>query len=235
MKISCIIIDDEPHALSLLEGYILQTPSLHLKGKFFDALEALEFLKKEHTDLIFTDINMPLLTGLELAEVLPGKQKFIFTTAYAEHALTSFSYHVIDYLLKPITFKRFIQAITKAEAMNAPEATVVDGREEHQSIIFVKSGKQVVRIDLNEILFIKGEREYVSLHFKDERLLIYKRMKEMEAILPLYFKRIHTSYIININHINKIELNHISVGTENLPISDNYRAGFLKFLNEKTI
>src|ERR1700761_1291424 len=106
MKISCIIIDDEPNALNLISEYMEKYRSLDVKGKFFDALEALEFLKNNLVDVIFTDINMPLLSGLELAEILPPNQRFIFITAFAEHALASFNYHVIDYLLKPISFKR---------------------------------------------------------------------------------------------------------------------------------
>ena len=121
MKISCIIIDDEPNALALLEGYIEKIPSLELKGKFFDGVEALEFLKKLPVDVIITDIQMPLLTGFELADILPRNQKFVFITAYAEHALNSFSFHVIDYLLKPITFKRFSQAVFKMEALAGVE------------------------------------------------------------------------------------------------------------------
>jgi two-component system LytT family response regulator len=235
MKISCIIIDDEPNALSLLEGYILKTPSLNLKGKFFDALDALEFLRKDNVDLIFTDINMPELTGLELAEILPGNQKLIFTTAHAEFALTSFSYHVIDYLLKPITFKRFLISINKAGKMGFTDLNVVESAAEFQAVMFAKSGKQVVKIDFKDIIFIKGEKEYVSLHFKNDRLLIYKRMKDMEAILPVHFKRIHTSYIVNLHFIHKIEMNHVLIGEESLPISESYRGSFLRFLNKRII
>jgi two-component system LytT family response regulator len=232
MKISCIIIDDEPHALSLLEGYIIKMPFVDLKGKFFDAIDALEFLKKENADLIFTDINMPTLSGLELADVLPGNQKFIFTTAFAEHALTSFSYNVIDYLLKPIIFKRFIQAVNKAEAMMI---SGMNSTEHPNNIVFVKSGKKIVKIDFSEVFYLKGEKEYISLQFKNEKLLVYKRMKEMELILPGYFKRIHNSYIINTNLMKKIEMNHVLIGDLTIPIGENYRDNFLKFLGERTI
>jgi two-component system LytT family response regulator len=235
MKISCIIIDDEPNALSLLEGHIIKIPSLALKGKFFDALEALEFLKKEQVDIIFTDINMPLLTGLELAEVLPGNQRFIFTTAYAEHALNSFSYYVIDYLLKPITFKRFIQSVNKIEAVNPVDARTAGETGQPKAVIFAKSGKQVVKIVFEEILYVKGEKEYVSVQFQNKRLLIYKRMKEMEELLPPYFRRIHLSYIINVNHIQKIEMNHVLIGDVSIPVSEHFRSSFFQFLNEKMI
>lgn len=243
MKISCIVIDDEPNALRLLEGYITQMSSLLLKGVFYDAVDALSFLKKEPVDLIFTDINMPLLTGLELADILPGHQKIIFTTAFAEHALTSFSYHVIDYLLKPISFKRFVQAVNKAEISmpsQSDKSSLSDlppNSEQQKSIVFAKSGKQLVKIDFTTVLFIKGEREYVSIHFKNEKLLIYKRMKEMETLLfPLQFRRIHSSYIININYIQKVEANHVLMtNAETIPISGNYRDGFQQFLQDKLI
>jgi two-component system LytT family response regulator len=156
MKISCIIIDDEPNALRLLEGHISKIPYLHLKGSFFDALEALEFLKKNPVDLIFTDINMPLLTGLELADILPASQKFIFTTAFTEHALSSFSYYVIDYLLKPISFKRFIQAVNKAEAVTPADINISDTNHQQKTTVFAKSGKQIIKIDFNDVLYIKG-------------------------------------------------------------------------------
>ena len=232
MKISCIIIDDEPNAVNLLEGYILKMPSLELKGKFYDAIDALEFLKRENADLIFTDIHMPTLSGLELADVLPGNQKFIFTTAYAEHALTSFSYNVIDYLLKPIIFKRFILTVNKAEAMMA---SGVNGAEPPNQVVFVKSGKKIVKIDFSEVFYLKGEKEYISFQFKNERLLVYKRMKDMESILPGYFIRIHHSYIINTNLIKKIEMNHVLIGDLTIPVGENYRESFLKFLSERTI
>jgi two-component system, LytTR family, response regulator len=230
MRISCIIIDDQPNALSLMEEYITKMPSLLLKGIFFDAIDALEFLKKERIDLIFSDINMPLLTGLELADILPRNQKFIFTTAFAEHALNSFSYYVIDYLLKPITFKRFVQAVNKVETLLA---SGINNGEQQKTVVFAKSGKKIVRIDFDEVLYIKGEKEYISFHFKNERLLVYKRMKDMEVLLPAHFKRIHTSYIINVNHIQKVEMNHVLVGAENIPVSIYFRDSFLRFLNEK--
>ncbi|MHA4811888.1 LytR/AlgR family response regulator transcription factor [Flavitalea flava] len=237
MKISCIVIDDEPNALHLLEGYIGQMPSLLLKGVFYDAVDALAFLKNEPVDLIFTDINMPLLTGLELADILPGHQKIVFTTAFAEHALTSFSYHVIDFLLKPISFKRFIQAVQKAEILMPPQIDLPPNPEQQKAIVFAKSGKQIIKIDFTTVLFIKGEKEYVSIHFKNERLLIYKRMKDMEALLfPLQFRRVHASYIINTNYIQKVEAYQVLMSNAaQIPISKNYWDGFQQFLKEKII
>ena len=235
MKISCIIIDDEPNALALLEGYIAKIPVLQLLGKFFDAVDALEFLKKQSVEVIFTDINMPLLTGFELADILPRNQKFVFTTAYAEHALSSFSFHVIDYLLKPITFKRFSQAVIKIEAITSEAAAAPPSVEKQESFLFAKSGRQIIKIKFDDILFIKGEKEYVNIQLQKEKLLIYKRMKEMEALLPPQFKRVHISYIVNTQHINKVVMNQVLVGNVAIPISESYRDAFLQLLNERMI
>ncbi|HVX50643.1 MAG TPA: LytTR family DNA-binding domain-containing protein [Chitinophagaceae bacterium] len=233
MKISCIIIDDEPNALALLDSYITKIPSLELKGKFFDGVEALEFLKKNKADVIFTDIQMPLLTGFELADILPRNQKFVFITAYAEHALNSFSFHVIDYLLKPITFKRFNQAVFKIDQLAGNEVTLPVAEEPAPSFLFAKTGRQIVKINFDDIIFIKGEKEYVNIQLKKEKLLIYKRMKEMETLLPVQFKRVHISYIVNTQHIEKIVMNHVIIQDAKIPVSDSYRDGFFKFLDGK--
>lgn len=234
MKISCIIIDDEPNALALLEGYIEKIPSLELSGKFFDGVEALEFLKKQKVDVIFTDIQMPLLTGFELADILPRNQKFVFITAYAEHALNSFSFHVIDYLLKPITFKRFNQAVFKIEALgNATEAIAPVDNTPQETFLFAKSGRQIIKINFDDIIFIKGEKEYVNIQLKNDKLLIYKRMKEMEALLPKQFKRVHVSYIVNAQHIQKVINNQVQTGNIKIPISDSYKDAFMRFLEKK--
>lgn len=236
MKINCIIIDDEPNALALLDGYIAKIPSLQLLGKFFDAVDALEFLKKQTVEVIFTDINMPLLTGFELADILPRNQKFVFTTAYAEHALSSFSFHVIDYLLKPITFKRFSQAVLKIEAITAEASAATSmAPEKQEAFLFAKSGRQIIKIKFDDILFIKGEKEYVNIQLQKEKLLIYKRMKEMETLLPQQFKRVHISYIVNTQHISKVVMNQVLVGNIQIPISETYRDAFLQMLNERMI
>lgn len=235
MKISCIIIDDEPNALALLESYIEKTPSLEVKGKFYDGAEALDFLKKNEVDIIFSDIQMPLLNGFELADILPRSQKFVFITAYAEHALNSFSFHVVDYLLKPISFKRFSQAVFKIESITNAETTAAQpvADVQPQPFLFAKSGRQIVKVNFDDILFIKGEREYVNLQLRNEKLLIYKRMKEMETLLPPQFKRVHISYIVNTQHIQKVVMNHVQVGNTSIPISDTYRDAFMRFLEEK--
>jgi len=237
MKISCIIIDDEPNALALLEGYIEKIPALQLIGKFFDAVDTLAFLKKQQVEVIFTDINMPLLSGFELADILPRNQKFVFTTAYAEHALSSFSFHVIDYLLKPISFKRFTQAVLKIEAITTEAAATPTPMppDNRDTFLFAKSGRQIIKIKFDDIFFIKGEKEYVNIQLPKEKLLIYKRMKEMETLLPPQFKRVHISYIVNTQHITKVVMNQVMVGNTAIPVSDTYKDAFLQMLNERMI
>ncbi|HWB27982.1 MAG TPA: LytTR family DNA-binding domain-containing protein [Chitinophagaceae bacterium] len=233
MKISCIIIDDEPNALALLESYIVKIPSLELRGKFFDGVEALDFLKKNRVDVIFTDIQMPLLTGFELADILPRDQKFVFITAYAEHALNSFSFHVIDYLLKPINFKRFSQAVFKIESQNVTGPVPASPQSQQPAYLFAKSGRQIIKVNFDDILFIKGEKEYVNIQLKNEKLLVYKRMKEMETLLPSQFKRVHISFIVNTLYIQKVVMNQVVIGSAKIPVSDSYREAFLKFLDGK--
>ena len=230
MKTTCIIIDDEPNALKLIKGYISDTSSLQLQGQFFDALEALEFLKYHTVDIIFTDINMPLLSGLELADILPKDQRFIFTTAYEEYALNSFNYHVIDYLMKPFTFNRFTSAVNKIALIKEENSAPSDNNS-----IYVKSSGRFVKINFDEIRYVKGEKEYASLHFENERLLIYKRMKEMESLLPENFKRVHLSYIVNTDYLKKVAPKHIYAGDVKIPVSKPYRCSLQNFLNEQTL
>jgi two-component system LytT family response regulator len=232
--IRCILIDDEPNALKLVAGYISRIPSLQLHGQFFDAIEAIEYLRNQRVDVIITDINMPVISGLQLASFLPDDQKFIFITAHAEYALSSFSYHVVDYLLKPIEFIRFQKAIDKVGTIEKDPSTpgIVNKSPDH---IFVRSSGQLVRVSMAEILYVRGEKEYVSLQFKDNRLLIYKRMKEMEQLLPANFRRIHTSYIVNTDHIQKVVSNQVILGEMEIPISDSYRDSFLDYINNQLI
>jgi two-component system LytT family response regulator len=190
MSLKCVIIDDEPNAVNLLEVLIAQTTQWQLLGKCYNALEALAYLKKHTVDFIFLDINMPHLTGMELAGLLPKETKIVFTTAYAEHAADSYAFQTIDYLLKPITLKRFVSATQKIEAafskpasaMEKPDVKADDG------YFFVKSGKTLRRILLEEVLYFEGDKEYVRMVTSKEELLIYRRLKDIEeSFLPLLY------------------------------------------------
>jgi len=234
MNLKCIIIDDEPNAVNLLEVLIGQTTSWQLMSKCYNALEAIDFLKKNAVDFIFLDINMPHLTGIELASLLPKETKIVFTTAYAEHGAESYAYQTIDYLLKPITIKRFLAATQKVEAAFGKQV-LTENREGKvdTGYFFVKSGKTLRKILLDEVLYFKGEKEYVRLVTGTEELLIYRRLKDLEEQLPNPFVRVHNSYIINTKQLNKVQDNHIYIGNEQIPVSDKFRDGFMEVIKQR--
>ena len=220
--ITCLIVEDEPLAMQLMEDYIRKLPMLHLKGKCYDALEAMEWLKHQKADVIFLDINMPALSGLEMAALIPKDQRIIFTTAYAEHALDSFSFHVIDYLLKPVSFKRFLQAIQKLQLQIQPVESIELAVKEPE-LLFIKSGRTVINIRFTDILYIEAHKEYLQIHTKDQKHLVYKRMKDMATSLPASFIRIHNSYIINLQHLQKTNVQSVQINDKELPVSSSYK------------
>ncbi|HVU55944.1 MAG TPA: response regulator transcription factor [Puia sp.] len=227
-KLGCLIIDDEPNAGQLLQDYIGKVPYLTLKGACFDALEALEFLSHTQTDIIFLDINMPDLSGIELVNILPREQKVIFTTAYSEYAIQSYEYNAVDYLLKPITFKRFMMAIGKA-------ATATPTPVPPEEYLFVRTDKKMIRVDLRDILYFEALKEYVCIHTKTQKIITYKRMKELLDKLPAHFTRIHNSYIVNGDHITRVEGNYVLVDDKNLPIGISYRDPFTEFIQQRAL
>ncbi|KQC01060.1 LytTR family DNA-binding domain-containing protein [Pedobacter sp. Hv1] len=235
MSLSCIIIDDEPNAVSLLEVLIKQTTNWNLLATCYNALEAIAFLKENEVDFIFLDINMPLLSGIELAALLPPNVKIVFTTAYSEHAAESYNYQTIDYLLKPITLKRFLAAIQKIEFyFNKAQATPTIEKEViADTYFFVKSGKILSKVLLADILYFEGEKEYVRLVTPTEQLLLYKRLKDIEEQLTLPFVRVHNSYIVNIKQLDKIQDNHLFIGNKQIPISDKFRDHFMALIKQR--
>jgi DNA-binding LytR/AlgR family response regulator len=233
MMITCIIVEDEPNAVQLLQDHIGKVPFLELKAVCFDAMEAMAFFKQHQADVLFLDINMPRLSGLELAAMLPAGQKIIFTTAYSEYALDSFEYHVIDYLLKPITFKRFMQAVNKL--VSSPAASIAQAPDTADDFIFIKSGRQVHKLEYSRILYLEAMKEYVSIHTQDEKLLVYKRMKEMETVLPAGFVRIHNSFIINLAHISQVNGSTAEVAGRELPVSSGYRERFFEMVRKRLV
>ncbi|NML20003.1 response regulator transcription factor [Pseudoflavitalea sp. G-6-1-2] len=235
-KITCMIVEDEPPAMQLLEDHIAKVPYLQPIRKCYDGAEAAQFLSAHQCDLIFLDINMPQLNGIELAAMLPPYQKIIFTTAYSEHALSSFEFHVIDYLLKPISFKRFMQAINKLQYLTAPVSVAEkQTTEESHDFLFVKSGKQIHRINYAGIYFIEALKEYIAIHTNTGTVLVYKRMKEMAEQLPAEFVRIHNSYIINLQYIKSIEPGLVEIHNAKLPISNSYRDLFNQRISNRLI
>ncbi len=233
MKIQCLVIDDEPYAVNLLEEYISQVPYLQLQQKCYNALEALDYLNHFQPDLIFLDINMPHLSGMQFASLLPPGQRFIFTTAYSEFAAESYEKNAVDYLVKPITFERFLKAVMKV--VNGGNTANADQPPAPSRRLFLKSGKAIIQVDYEDVLYIEGLRDYVVFHCRQGRHIVYKRMKDLEGILPVNFSRVHLSYIINRDHILRFEDNHITIGQERIPVSDKYRESFLQTINQRLL
>ena len=232
MKMRCLIIDDEPYAVNLLAEYIIQVPYLSLQHKCYNAIEALDYLKNNKVDLVFLDINMPLLSGMQLASLLPAGQLFIFTTAYSEFAVESYEKNAVDYLLKPITLDRFLKAVAKALQLLQPLQTTA---QSPANKMFLKSGKTIVQLEYDDIWFIEGLKDYVVFHTGQGKHIAYKRMKELEESLPPQFSRVHNSYIINRDHVQRIEYNHVCMGDSRIPVSEKYRSGFLQKVDDKMI
>jgi len=233
MNLSCIIIDDEPDAVNLVELLIKQSTTWVLMAKCYNALEALAFLKMNQVDFIFLDINMPKLTGMELATLLPPRAKIVFTTAYSEYAVESYSFQTIDYLLKPITLKRFLASVEKIEHhFLKPAPEYLPSAEQGPEFFFVKSGKTLRKILLKDILYFEGEKDYVRLVTGQEQMLIYRRLKDIEEQLKSPFIRVHNSYIINYEQLSKIEDNHIYISDKRIPVSEKFRERFMEVIHK---
>jgi DNA-binding LytR/AlgR family response regulator len=223
--------------------FIQQNTSWDLLAKCYDAREALAFLKTHTVDLIFLDINMPHLTGIEMAALLPPATRIVFTTAYSEFAAESYGFPTIDYLLKPITLKRFYAALQKIEAyflrpdhepgtaqQPAPQAQTTQPEDQY---FFVKSGRALQKILLKDILYFEGEKEYVRVVTPAHKLLVYRRLKDIEEQLSASFARVHNSYIVNIARMESIRDNQILVGGKQIPISEKFREAFMNRIKER--
>lgn len=231
MTLKCYIIDDEPLALALLKNYVEKTPFLELKGAFNSALQALEHLNNDSINLIFSDIQMPGINGMELSKILVQKNiKIIFTTAFQEYALESYKVNTIDYLLKPFSYTDFLKAAQKA----------LDWFELHQKSkvsiesIFVKSEHKQIRINLNQILYIEGLKDYVKIYLENEQfpILTLMSLKNLEEILPKnQFMRVHRSYIVRGDKIKVIERNRLIFNKTYIPISPHLKNEFNIFLS----
>lgn len=237
--INCIIVDDEQHAIDILQHYVGQTPYLHLAGAFTNPLEALPIVATQKIDLIFLDIQMPELSGMDFIKAIHGKARVILTTAYSEFALESYELDVVDYLLKPIRLPRFLLAVQKA-AKEIEENHAAPAPEAQDDYIFVKteSKGKLLKINLNEIDYIEGMKNYVAIYCNGRKTMVYATMKDMEERLPNKdFIRVHKSFIIAISKITGIEGNLVrlkDVNTEIL-IGENYKAQLMEIIRNKMI
>ena len=238
--ISCIIVDDEQHAIDILVHYINQTPQLQLVGATINPMEALKMVSDQKVDLVFLDIQMPELSGIDFVKALNGKAKVILTTAYSEFALEGYELDVVDYLLKPIRLPRFLQAVQKAAHLIKEAPPVVAGRESEDDYIFVKteSKGKLLKINLADIDYIESMKNYVAIHRGGQKTLVYTSMKELEEHLPHQaFMRVHKSYIIPIQKITGIEGNMLLLkGTgDKILIGESYRAELMELIRNKMI
>ena len=229
--LSCILIDDEPLALNLMESYVKSTPFLNLIAKCGSAIEAIELLEKETVDLIFTDIQMPNLSGMEFSKIILSKNiKIIFTTAFEEFALESYKVNAIDYLVKPISYSEFFSAANKAkqQILNvSAKTTPVD------DYIFIKSDYKLIKIDLKDLIYVEGLKDYLKFYTvnSEKPILTLKSMKSLEEELSKkHFMRVHRSYIVNLKKITTIERNRIVFGNKYIPVSEKYKADFQNFI-----
>lgn len=237
MNLNCIIVDDEPLALDLLETYVRRTPFLRLTARCDNAVEALAALDKEPVDLAFLDIQMPELNGLELSRLITHRTKIIFTTAFEQYALEGFRVDAVDYLLKPFNYAEFLRAATKAQHLVELERNQTADAC-HPDSIFVKSDYKLVQIELRHILYIEGLKDYVRIQTDTPQggILTLMNMKNIEERLPAdTFLRVHRSYIVNINQIKTIERNRIVFGKVYIPVSDSYKDRFAEMLEKRSI
>jgi DNA-binding LytR/AlgR family response regulator len=246
MKLRCLAVDDEPLALDIIEDYIAKVPFLELVKRTENAIEAMQLVQEGQIDLVFLDVQMPELTGIQFLKIAGNKASYILTTAYSQYALESYDLNVADYLLKPIAFDRFYKAVEKVrnqQQKNADSAAPVQveqvpevAEEAIVDYIFVKTEHKIQKIELKDILYIEGLKDYISIYTKTERIITLQNMKKMEETLPKSnFIRVHKSYIIALDKIQSIERSRISINGNVIPVGDTYRDEFYKRIDKRNI
>jgi len=233
-NVRCIIIDDEPVARKIIREFVEKIPFLTSCGQFEDAINANAFLKQNQVDLIFVDIEMPEISGLEFVKSLRVKPMIVITTAFPEYALEGYELDIIDYLLKPIAFSRFVKAVQKAKEYNnlkdmATPSTLL-------SYLFVRCEKRIEKVELGDILYIESVGNYIHVYLEDRKLTAYLTLKSIESQLPLNeFIKIHQSFLVSFSKINSIEGNHIKINNKLLPISRNYKDIIMNLVEQRLL
>jgi len=230
MNFSCIAVDDEPLALEKIRSFIEKLPQLKLVSTFRNGSDALNFIRDNNVEIIFLDIQMDKMTGIEMLEQMTNRPQVILTTAFSEYALRGFELSVTDYLLKPYTFERFAQAVNKATEYLQWQHNTLISEKCTVDYIFVKSGYKLVKIMQDEILYIEGMRDFQCIMCKTGKILASHSMLELEKILNKRFVRCHKSYIVSIPKINSIERERIFIGNKSIPIGESYREEFYKHI-----
>lgn len=235
MVINCAIIDDEPLAAGLLKSYAVKTPFLNLVGTYGSALEAMKELRDNPVQLLFLDIQMPELSGIEFAKILPSNTKIIFTTAFQQYAIESYKVSALDYLMKPISYDDFLKAANKAlDWFSASQNQIPTVRDR---FMFVKSDYKLIRVALDDILFIEGLKDYVRFYLESgEKVMSLMSMKRLEDYLPHpEFLRTHRSYIVHMSKVQSVDRLRIVFGDQYIPVSDNYKDEVMNFLEQHTL
>jgi len=239
MTLTCFIIDDEPLALGLLESYVLKTPFLELKGKFSSAIASVELMRLSPPDVIFLDIQMAELNGMEFAKIVPSESRIIFTTAFEKYALASYKVNALEYLLKPFSYSEFLQAADKALQWSQQKTKIpIEDEISMPDFIYVKSDYRLIQIPLCKILYIEGLKDYLKIYQDGDiqPVVSHITMKDMEEMLPnQQFMRVHRSFIVQKDKIKVVEHNRIVFGKTYIPVSDTYKESFQSFLDKKTL
>jgi len=230
---NCIAIDDEPLALRKISDFIKKVPFLDFKASFDNGLEALAYLKAEQVELIFLDIQMPQIKGTQLVSILKNKPQIIFTTAYSEYAIEGYELDITDYLLKPISFERFLEGAQKALDRSLPVISPATGEDTQQrsDFVFIKTENKWQKVGVKEILYVEGLKDYLSIYTKSDRILTLQSFTSLlEKLPPDDFIRIHKSYVVSISQILEIEKKRVLIADKWIPISDTYRNVFFNLL-----
>ncbi|MGC3947532.1 MAG: LytTR family DNA-binding domain-containing protein [Chryseolinea sp.] len=248
MKFNCLIVDDEPLARNLLSDYVRKVPQLNLVDTLSSSLQVMDALRNNEIDVMFLDVQMPDLTGISLLKALQKKPLIILTTAYSEYALEGYELDVADYLLKPITFERFLKAVEKVtQRLSERSATVApvvpsvppahkSGVEAAQPFVFVKDGTKLIKLRIDDILYVEGLKDYVTIHTKAQKVVSLQRLKALEEELPAdKFIRVHNSFIVAFNAIDVIHKNDVQVGATMIPIGETYKKSFRDFIDRNRI
>jgi DNA-binding LytR/AlgR family response regulator len=237
-KITCIAIDDEPIALGIVTSHIKKIPYLELLAEFDNPIDASEYIQEHEVQLIFLDINMPDLSGVEFARTLDKNSKIIFTTAYDKYAVEGFQLHALDYLLKPISYEVFANSVNHAkeyfDLVESKQSETPINTEDNY--LFVKADYQIHRIEFDDILYFEGLKDYVKLYIESssKSIIFHSTMKSLEEKLPLdRFMRVHRSFIVSLHKIKTIERNRILFGNKRIPISKQYKSDFDEFIKKK--
>ena len=242
MKINCIAVDDEPLALEIIKDYCEKVPFLNLMQAFDNAIDTMEFLRNNRVDLILLDIQMEDLTGIQLLNALKVKPHVIMTTAYDNYAIQGFDLDVTDYLLKPISFERFLKGVNKVYDRMQNETNVPEGKQvgtypsesTERDYFFVKTETKIEKVTTSEVLYVEGMGDYWRIVTKTKRIMTLMNARGMEEVLPEHqFCRVHRSYFIALNKIESIERKHIKIADQRIPIGDTYQKNFFEIIEKK--